>query len=99
MDSGRADIEAEGFVRREELVLDDHLPSAVAEEGAVGAHIVVDHSQAEVHHNLPEEDTMDILNSRLEDMVLCSAHLLRRPRGATREASRCEGGTVLGSRM
>jgi hypothetical protein len=90
MDSGRADFEAEGSARREELVLDSHLPSAVAEEEAVGAHIVVDHSQAEAHHNLHWEDTMDVLNSRLEDMALCSAHLLRRPRGATREASRCE---------
>lgn len=89
MDSGRAGCKAEGCVRREELDLDSRLPSVIAEEAVVGANIVTVHSQAEAHHNLRVQETMDNLSFRLAGMVLCWVHLLHRRQGATREASRC----------
>lgn len=61
----------------------------IAEEAVVGANIVTVHSQAEAHHNLRVQETMDNLSFRLAGMVLCWVHLLHRRQGATREASRC----------
>jgi hypothetical protein len=87
MSSDEVDGKVEDSVRKAGLVQDNYLLLVVVAVVAVGASIVVDHSQAEMLHIPQEPEVTSTPNNHLVGRALCLAQLLRRRRGAMREAS------------